>query len=232
MNVGIQRLHDTAVALGASCTCAKSDPGWRDTARLQRYNPNHYGPGPKGGQFAPPDVGGEGGASPDRESRTQVASNDQSIASDARGEQLAQNDTEAPLGIATARAVLAREVASGRMSQAEADQLLGSIEASDAQATARLNAALRDYAGIPREWTAEPTDRPDGVLYRNPDDPKYDNVRIMPGNPQSSNPGQREPYVIDQKSGRFLSRDGTRIPGKVDPEAIHIPLKDYRFEQR
>ena len=73
-----QRLHDTAVALGAKCGCVQS------ADRLRRFNPNHYGPGERGGQFAP---SGEGnaGASTDagRPKPTQVASNGAGVRTDA-----------------------------------------------------------------------------------------------------------------------------------------------------
>jgi hypothetical protein len=72
------------------------------------------------------------------------------------------------------------------------------------------------------------TDGEGGVLYPNP---QYDNIRIMPGDPQRSNPAQRSPYVIDQKSGKFLTTDGTRVQGGNRPE-VHIPLQNYRFDQR
>jgi len=230
----VQRLHDLAVSLGAHCEDCEKGSLTRGE-RLQRANPNHYGPGPKGGQFAPKDAGGgtaSGNAAPPKP--VQVAANDTGVRSDAGGTQISQANTEVPLGVATARAVLAREVASGRMSQADADQLLAGIETSDAQAIARVNTALRIRSGIPENWTAEPAGRAGsgqgGVLYRNPDD-RYDNVRIMPGNPRSSNLAQREPYVVDQKDDRFLTRDGDRVEANED-ETTHIPLDDYHFDKR
>lgn len=42
------------------------------TDRLVRFNPNHYGPGPRGGQFAPAD-GSDAGEVPSRSSAIQVA---------------------------------------------------------------------------------------------------------------------------------------------------------------
>jgi hypothetical protein len=73
-----QRLHDMAVALGAECRCTQG------ADRLQRFNPNHYGPGERGGQFAPSGEGG-GGASANTEHAkpVQVASNDTGVRTDA-----------------------------------------------------------------------------------------------------------------------------------------------------
>lgn len=189
--------------------------------KLQRLDPNHYGPGPRGGQFAP----GDGGGGNEDEQRPVHA------ASGIREMQVAQADSDLPLGLPTARAVVAREVALGHLSQAEGDQLLAGIARNDAEAAARLNAALRGYAAIPEDWRATGTNRAGGVIYRNPKNPKYDTVRIMPGNPQGSNPAQRDPYVIDQKNGRYLTTRGKRVPGSSGPE-IHIPLPDYRFDKR
>ncbi len=56
----VQRLHDDVVSLGASCDCARIITGRKSGERLWRFNPNHYGPGERGGQFAPTDEGGTG----------------------------------------------------------------------------------------------------------------------------------------------------------------------------
>lgn len=109
--------------------------------------------------------------------------------------------------------------------------MLAGVQAGEAAQLKRLNALTRGIARIPPDWKADEADREAGVLYRNPADPKYDNVRIMPGDPQRSNPAQRDPYVIDPKSGKFLTTDGTRVQGGNRPE-VHIPLQNYRFDQR
>lgn len=57
----IQQLHDAAVALGASCHCGKRADA------LLRFNPNHRGPGERGGQFAPAGEGASGSRSSARE---------------------------------------------------------------------------------------------------------------------------------------------------------------------
>jgi hypothetical protein len=93
----VQCLHDAAVALGADCGCSRrGEIGKQGANRLQRYNPNHYGPGERGGQFAP---SGEGnaGASTDagRPKPVQVASNDTGAMTDAgaqKPEQVAAGD--------------------------------------------------------------------------------------------------------------------------------------------
>ncbi|MGH7033806.1 MAG: hypothetical protein ACREFL_08770 [Stellaceae bacterium] len=117
------------------------------------------------------------------------------------------------------------------ISPEQGNEMLAGIQAGEAAQLKRLNALTRGIARIPPDWTADEADRDGGVLYRNPADPQYDNVRIMPGDPQSSNPAQRGPYVIDQQSGRFLTKDGTRVQGGKGPE-VHIPLQNYRFDPR
>jgi hypothetical protein len=170
----------------------------------------------------------DGGASP-----VQVADSGH-FATDARAGEMAQGpegDEEPALGLPAARVIAQRAVDDGQISQAQADEMLAGIARGDAAQTKRFNALTRGVARIPSDWTADETDSEGGVYYRNPDNPKYDYVRIMPGNPQSSNPAQQNPYVIDQKSGRFLTTDGKRMEGN-DDKATHIPLADYRFDKR
>jgi hypothetical protein len=85
-----QRLHDMAVALGAECRCTRS------VDRLQRFNPNHYGPGERGGQFAPSSEGNASASTSNPSPKpVQVASNDSGAMTDAgaqRPEQVAGGD--------------------------------------------------------------------------------------------------------------------------------------------
>ena len=113
----------------------------------------------------------------------------------------------------------------------EGNQYLANADAFDVGTARSFNALTREVAGVPRNWTADETDGEGGVYYRNPDNSRYDNVRIMPGNPESPFPDQQNPYVIDQKSGNYLTKDGTRVQNIKTP-GTHIPLDQYHFDKR
>ena len=86
-------------------------------------------------------------------------------------------------------------------------------------------------AGVPDNWREEPTKGDGGRQWVNPDNPG-DRVRVMPGNPDSPNPGQREPYVRDVRNGnQWLDVNGNRIEGKTGRNSpdTHVPVKDYVF---
>jgi hypothetical protein len=86
-------------------------------------------------------------------------------------------------------------------------------------------------AGVPEHWREQPTAGEGGRQWVNPDNPG-DRVRVMPGDPNSSNPRQREPYVRDVRNGnQWLDDKGHRVEGREGKksEATHIPLKDYKF---
>jgi RHS repeat-associated protein len=85
--------------------------------------------------------------------------------------------------------------------------------------------------GVPDNWVERPTRDGEGRQWVNPDN-EGDRVRAMPGNPQSPNPAQREPYVRDVRNGnQWLDVKGDRIEGKEGKNSptTHIPAKDYKF---
>jgi hypothetical protein len=81
--------------------------------------------------------------------------------------------------------------------------------------------------GVPGDWIEQDSQKGGGKIYINPEN-NWDRIRVMPGNPNSPNPAQQGPYVIDQLNGGFLTADGTRVQGGDRPE-VHIPLRDYDF---
>jgi hypothetical protein len=85
--------------------------------------------------------------------------------------------------------------------------------------------------GIPDNWIEKPTRKLGGMEYINPDNPN-DRVRVMPGDPSSPNPSQRQPYVVDQNGG-FRDVDGNRISGRKPrvTSAAHIPYDAFRFRR-
>ncbi|MFT4257446.1 MAG: RHS repeat-associated core domain-containing protein, partial [Pseudoxanthomonas sp.] len=80
--------------------------------------------------------------------------------------------------------------------------------------------------GIPRNWDKSPSKKGGGEVFRNPEN-KHDQVRSMPGNPNSSNPAQQNPYVTRQVDGKNYDVNGQEVSGK-SPEA-HIPKEDFKF---
>ena len=80
--------------------------------------------------------------------------------------------------------------------------------------------------GVPDTWISKPTNKGGGTRYSNPDNP-HDFVRVMPGNPNSPNPAQRQPYVIRSQNGRIVDVNGNPVASN-DP-AAHIPLSDFEF---
>jgi hypothetical protein len=84
----LQALHDSAVALGARCGCfSRVERANQSARRLQRYNPNHYGPGERGGQFAPGDDSDAGAGNP-----TQVAGGGEPDEESGRGRSLIEDE--------------------------------------------------------------------------------------------------------------------------------------------
>jgi RHS repeat-associated protein len=97
--------------------------------------------------------------------------------------------------------------------------------------TAGGASALPKPAGIPDHWVEMPTKGDSGRQWVNPDN-NGDRVRVMPGDPNSSNPAQREPYVRDVRNGnQWLDTSGNRVEGKDGRNSpdTHIPVKDYVF---
>jgi len=80
--------------------------------------------------------------------------------------------------------------------------------------------------GLPDNCIVTFTKKHGGMKYVHPKNPNHQ-VRIMPGNPNSSLPGQQKPYVIHQKHGKRLDKYGN-IVSKKSLEA-HISLDEYNF---
>jgi tetratricopeptide (TPR) repeat protein len=70
-----------------------------------------------------------------------------------------------------------------------------------------------------------------GICYHDPLNPKHHYIRLMPGNPHSSNPAQKQPYIIHMRNGRALDSignllDSAHIEAHISPQKYeYIPLK-------
>ena len=51
----------------------------------------------------------------------------------------------------------------------------------------------------------------------------------MFGKPHSPNPAQRTPYVVYQKDGNFLNKDGTFVSSSS--KDAHIPYEEFKFRE-
>lgn len=55
----------------------------------------------------------------------------------------------------------------------------------------------------------------------------HERVRVMPGNPMSSNPAQQNPYVVYQLNGKAFDINGNLL--EPDEPAVHISYDDFDF---
>ncbi len=105
---------------------------------------------------------------------------------------------DASVSPSTLRAIFQQAVASGYISQAQADEYFSNSLAMQAADALRLQAAVRGYLGIPENWNVNATTNP-GLQFFNPNN-QTDNVRIMFG---------KSPYVRDQINGLYLTPENT-----------------------
>jgi hypothetical protein len=91
-----------------------------------------------------------------------------------------------------------------------------------------LRASNDRPGGIPHHWIAKPTRKGSGTRFINPENP-HDQVRVMPGEPNSPHPAQQTPYVKRMKDGSAYDAAGRKVDSR-SAEA-HIPLRDFRFKE-
>jgi RHS repeat-associated protein len=84
-----------------------------------------------------------------------------------------------------------------------------------------IGATGRRPSFIPDNWnvTDPGRGRREGLKFQDPNNP-HNNVRIMKGDPNSSNPGQQQDYMVVRKNGATLDASGN--PSN-DPADYHIP---------
>jgi hypothetical protein len=80
--------------------------------------------------------------------------------------------------------------------------------------------------GVPKGFEPSPTSKGGGTKYTDPANP-HNNVRDMPGNPNSPNPAQQSPYVKENVSGQPIDGAGRPVSGN-SPES-HIPRDQYQY---
>jgi tetratricopeptide (TPR) repeat protein len=82
--------------------------------------------------------------------------------------------------------------------------------------------------GIPENYTTCYSNKGCGIKYVDPKDPGNTHIRIMPGNPNSSNPAQQQTYIIDVRKGKAVMKGGG-FTSQKDPKA-HISAEEYVYE--
>jgi hypothetical protein len=92
-------------------------------------------------------------------------------------------------------------------------------------ATGTIQSTVRP-AGVPATWTEAESKKGGGTVYTNPEN-AHERVRSMPGNPNSPNPAQQQPYVKYQKDGKFYDGRGNEVKGN-SPDS-HIPASDFKY---
>ena len=113
-----------------------------------------------------------------------------------------------------------------------AGRVIGSIIRWVARSTTAQNTtkagtqATERPKGVPKDFKPSPTEKSGGSKYTDPANP-HNNVRDMPGNPNSSNPSQQNPYVKENVSGQPIDGAGRPVSSK-SPES-HIPRDQYQY---
>jgi len=79
---------------------------------------------------------------------------------------------------------------------------------------------------IPKDWVKSTSNNGKGVRYRDPNN-KHNEVRVQRGEPNSSQPGQRQDYVTWKRNGQWLDKNGNRVP-RQSLES-HIPIDEFKF---
>lgn len=78
---------------------------------------------------------------------------------------------------------------------------------------------------VPKGWISSPSKKGGGIIYKDPNNP-HNSMRIMPGNPNSPNPAQQNPYVIYKSNGISYDVNGFPLPNAQNPNA-HIPINQF-----
>lgn len=92
------------------------------------------------------------------------------------------------------------------------------------------SANLPKPEGTPGNWVETPTRDGSGRQWVNPDN-KHDRIRVMPGNPSSSNPAQQNPYGVQVWGGNRALDSNGNVVAPNSPDA-HIPLDQLRFRPK
>lgn len=78
----------------------------------------------------------------------------------------------------------------------------------------------------PKGFISKVSKKGGGVVFQDPANP-HNSIRIMPGNSNSPNAAQQNPYVIFKKNGVVFDVNAAPLQNSADP-AAHIPLNKFK----
>jgi hypothetical protein len=78
---------------------------------------------------------------------------------------------------------------------------------------------------VPKGWITQASKKRGGLEFVDPKNP-HNRIRQMPGNPNTPNSAQQNPYVKFMKDGKFYDANGNPLKNGDLPEA-HIPLDKF-----
>jgi hypothetical protein len=132
------------------------------------------------------------------------------------------------LGEAGSRATkLGRNIRAGKWKNVFLDAKPASFLRNDR--TKNILRKFRKDKGIPKEWKHfDKSKFNDGVVFRRKVGDTSNEIRIMPGNPNSQYPNSRQPYVKIKRGAHWYDRFGNRLPGDRN-DAAHIPLDQFKW---
>jgi hypothetical protein len=82
---------------------------------------------------------------------------------------------------------------------------------------------------IPSNWSMKTSKNGQGTVFKDPNNPTGNNVRVQGGNPNSPNTSQQAPYVKQTSNGKTVDVNGKQVDPK-SPES-HIPKSDFKYKK-
>lgn len=108
------------------------------------------------------------------------------------------------------------------------DALITTFMGVNARSMVRTNVRnTTNSVATPKGWIPQPSKKGGGIVFKDPSNP-HNIIRQMPGNPNSPNVLQQNPYVKFMKEGTFYDVNGKALPNGNVPEA-HIPLNQFNI---
>ena len=82
---------------------------------------------------------------------------------------------------------------------------------------------------IPSNWSMKKSKNGQGTVFKDPNNPTGNNVRVQGGNPNSPNASQQTPYVKQKSNGKTVDVNGKQVDPKSSES--HIPKSDFKFRK-
>jgi SPP1 gp7 family putative phage head morphogenesis protein len=82
--------------------------------------------------------------------------------------------------------------------------------------------------GVPKDWVKMPSNKGGGYKYVKPGTKGNTDVRVQKGDPNRTNPLQKQDYVRWKKDGKWLDKYGKPSTDEVE---THIPLDEFKFDK-